>query len=74
MTEEGVIRSFVAPCFVLRIYLFCVLYQHNNNDDNNKWHYIPDGHKPPLIGSIAENSAFAEQVANLLPQRYFESA
>jgi hypothetical protein len=38
------------------------------------WHYSPDGHKPPLYGSIAWFSVFEEQVANLLPQHFSESA
>jgi hypothetical protein len=39
------------------------------------WHYSPDGHKPPLIRFHSLIfSVFEEQVANLLPQHFFESA
>jgi hypothetical protein len=40
------------------------------------WHCSPDGHKPPLIRfhSLIFFSVFEEQVANLLPQHFFESA
>jgi hypothetical protein len=38
------------------------------------WHYSPDGHKPPLIRFHSLTfSVFVEQVANLLPQHFFES-
>jgi hypothetical protein len=60
--EEG--NGFVLHVFSLFTYLLTL------------WHYSPDGHKPPLIRfhSLICFSVFEEQVANLLPQHFFESA
>jgi hypothetical protein len=53
--------------------LFLVFLQ--NIHSLTPWHYSPDGHKPPLIRFHSLIfSVFEEQVANLLPQHFFESA
>jgi hypothetical protein len=41
------VPSQLNPIYILTLYFFNIHFINNNN--NNRLHYSPDGHKPPLI-------------------------